>query len=42
MARAPRSPPHIHKFGGASLANAAGIANAAKIEAAREIGRAHV
>src|SRR2546426_9471659 len=31
MARAPRSPPHIHKFGGASLANAAGIARAAKI-----------
>src|SRR3989442_7612717 len=31
MARAPRSPPHIHKFGGASLANAAGIAHAAKI-----------
>ena len=29
--RAPRSPPHIHKFGGASLANAAGIAHAAKI-----------
>src|SRR3989449_246887 len=31
MGRAPRSPPHIHKFGGASLANAAGIAHAAKI-----------
>ncbi len=29
--RAPRSPPHIHKFGGASLANAAGMAHAAKI-----------
>src|SRR5881392_2016321 len=31
MARAPRSPPHIHKFGGASLADAAGITHAAKI-----------
>src|SRR6266853_1655156 len=29
--RASRSPPHIHKFGGASLANAAGIAQAAQI-----------
>src|SRR6266571_4246712 len=34
MARAPGSPPHIHKFGGASLANAAGIERAAKIVAA--------
>ena len=31
MARARGSPPHIHKFGGASLANAAGITHAAKI-----------
>src|SRR5947208_10835002 len=31
MARAPGSPPHIHKFGGASLANAAGVAHAATI-----------
>src|SRR6267143_6283275 len=31
MARAPASPPHIHKFGGASLANAAGIAHAVQI-----------
>src|SRR5256884_9183034 len=34
MARARGSPPHIHKFGGASLANAAGIERAAKIVAA--------
>ncbi len=31
MVRARGSPPHIHKFGGASLANAAGITHAAKI-----------
>src|SRR3989454_12207099 len=31
MPRAPGSPPHIHKFGGASLANAAGVAHAATI-----------
>src|SRR2546426_2194311 len=31
MARALRAPPHIHKFGGASLADAAGITHAAKI-----------
>src|SRR5439155_1456955 len=31
MARAPRSPPHIQKFGGASRADAAGITHAAKI-----------
>src|SRR2546429_8902130 len=31
MAGARGSPPHIHKFGGASLANAAGITHAAKI-----------
>jgi len=34
MAGTRGSPPHIHKFGGASLANAAGIAHAAKIVAA--------
>src|SRR5438128_4929726 len=31
MPRAPGSPPHIHKFGGASLANAAGVAHAVTI-----------
>ncbi len=31
MARARGSPPHIHKFGGASLSDAAGIAHAVKI-----------
>jgi len=34
----PAGPPHIHKFGGASLANAAGIAHAVKIVVAHRPG----